>query len=193
MKVSKSDRELLLLIRKDDKVAFYNLYERYCNRLYGFVLRYVKLKTDSEEIVQEVFIKIWENRDKIDASKFESFLFTIAHNSIISMFRKRSAEMKYRDYLKSLQKFEDSSDATLNLQINELNNEIQSLLNKLTPRQQEVFHLSRTDGLKHKEIAKKLNISVNTVKKHITNTTTYLKAHLHSCPVLNLFLFLVIL
>ena len=56
-----------MLIQKDDRIAFYNLYERYCRRLYGFVLRYIKQKEDAEEIVQEVFVKIWESRNKTDA------------------------------------------------------------------------------------------------------------------------------
>ncbi len=106
MKVIKSNKELLLLIREDNEVAFYQLYERYSRRLYGFVLRYIKQEADAEEIVQEVFIKIWETRDKIDVySSFESFLFTIAYNATISLFRKRAREEKYLEHLKSLQQY----------------------------------------------------------------------------------------
>ena len=103
MKNSKSNKELLILIREGDRVAFYNIYERYCKRLYGFVLRYIKQEADAEEIVQEVFIKIWESRNNIDIySSFESFLFTIAYNATISLFRKRVNENKYLEHLKSL-------------------------------------------------------------------------------------------
>ena len=66
MKVAKSNKELIRLIQNGDMVAFYNLYERYSKKLYFFVLRYIKLEADAEEIVQDVFIKIWENRNKID-------------------------------------------------------------------------------------------------------------------------------
>ena len=91
MKNLKSNKELLLLIQKDDKVAFFHIYERYYRRLYGFVLKYVKQKEDTEEIVQEVFVKIWESRSKIDAySSFESFLFTVAYNATVNTLRKKS-------------------------------------------------------------------------------------------------------
>ena len=179
MKVIKSNEELLLLICEDNEVAFYQLYERYSRRLYGFVLRYIKQEADAEEIVQEVFIKIWETRDKIDVySSFESFLFTIAYNATISLFRKRAREEKYLEHLKSLQQVEAAPNLIDKIQFNELNDTVQSLLNELTPRQKEVFQLSREQGLAHEEIAKKLNISVNTVKKHIANTLAFLKSRL---------------
>ena len=164
MKVSKSNKDLLLLIQKDDNIAFYNLYERYCKRLHGFVFRYIKQKEDAEEIVQEVFVKIWESRNKIDAnSSFESFLFTIAYNTTISLLRKRMNESKYLEHIKSLQQPNNSPDFIDEIYFNELNDRVQSLLNELTPRQKEIFQLSREEGLTHDEIAKKLDIAVNTV------------------------------
>jgi len=160
-------------------VAFYHIYERYCKRLYGFVLRYIKQEQNAEEIVQEVFIKIWKARDKIDVySSFESFIFTIAYNSTISMFRKKTKEKKYMEHLRSLQQVEKAPNLTDEIYFNELNDQVQTLLNELTPRQKEIFQLSREKGLSHEEIAKKLNITVNTVKKHMVNTLSFLKSHL---------------
>jgi RNA polymerase sigma-70 factor (ECF subfamily) len=187
LKTGKSNKELLQLIQRDDKIAYYNLYERYSKRLYGFVLRYIKQESDAEEIVQEVFIKIWESRSKIDVySSFESFLFTVAYNATISLFRKRVTETKYMEHLKSIQQFENAPDLTDEIIFNELNKKVKSLLNELTPRQKEIFQLSREEGLTHNEIAKKMNISLNTVKKHITNTLTFLKSHIDTSLMLNL-------
>lgn len=192
MKVTKSNQELVLLIQMDDRVAFYNLYERYCRRLHGFVLRYIKQNEDAEEIVQEVFVKIWESRNKIDAySSFEAFLFTIAYNTTISLLRKRTNEKKYLEHLKSLQLPDNSPDLIDEIQFNELNDRVQTLLSELTPRQKEIFQLSREEGLTHDEIAKKLDISVNTVKKHMSNTLTFLKSQIDSRLTINLlFLYL---
>ncbi|SHF94431.1 RNA polymerase sigma-70 factor, ECF subfamily [Mariniphaga anaerophila] len=162
-------------------VAFYQLYERYSRRLYGFVLRYIKQEADAEEIVQEVFVKIWEARNKIDVySSFESFLFTIAYNTTISLFRKRATEKKYLEHLKMLQQAGASPDLNDEVQFNELNGQVQSLLNELTPRQKEIFLLSRDEGLTHEEIAKKLNISALTVKKHVANSLAFLKSRMDS-------------
>jgi len=187
LKVTKSNKELLLLLQKGDRVAFYNIYERYCKRLYGFVLRYIKRGEEAEEIVQEVFIKLWEARSKIDVySSFDSFLFTIAYNTTMSLFRKRIKEKKYKEYLQSLQQIEDAPDIIEEIHYNELSANVQKLLNQVTPRQREVFQLSREEGLTHEEIAKKLDISVNTVKKHMTNTLTFLKSNIDSSLMINL-------
>ncbi len=191
MSVTKSDKELLLLIQKDDRVAFYHIYERYSKKLYRFVIRYIKQEADAEEIVQEVFIKIWESRNKIDVySSFGSFLFTIVYNTTISLLRKRSSEKKYLDHLKSLQ-INNSPDLIDEIYFKELNEKVNSLLNELTPRQKEIFQLSREEGLTHGEIAERLNISVNTVKKHMVNTLAFLKSHIASSLSVNLlFIFL---
>lgn len=145
------------------------------------------MEADAEEIVQEVFIKIWESRGKIDVySSFESFLFTIAYNATISLIRKRVNEKKYLEHLKSMQQFIYAPDITDEIHFKELNEKVQSLVNELTPRQKEIFQLSRKEGLTHDEIAKRLNISVNTVKKHMSNTLSLLKSNIDSSLLVNL-------
>lgn len=140
-------------------------------------MRYIKQDADAEEIVQDVFVKIWESRYKIDVNaSFGSFLFTIAYNTTISLLRKRVSEKKYLEYLQTLQQSDKSPDLMDTIYFTELNEKVQTILDKLTPRQKEIFQLSRERGLTHDEIAKKLNISVNTVKKHMTNTLTLLKS-----------------
>ncbi len=186
MKNSKSNTELIKLLQKGDRVAFYNIYERYCKRLFGFVLRYIKVEADAEGIVQEVFIKIWESRNKLDAyTSFESFLFTIAYNTTISLLRKRANEHKYLEHLISIQQIHKAPDLIDEIQLNELNEQIQTLLEELTPRQKEIFHLSREEGLTHDEIAKKLDISLNTVKKHMANSLSFLKSRIDKSLVIN--------
>jgi len=178
LKNTKPNKELLELLRNGDRVAFYNIYERYCKRLYGFVWRYIKIESDADEIVQDVFLKIWESRGKIDIYlSFESFLFTITYNTTISLLRKRANEKKYLD---SLQTISEAPNITDEIYFTELSEQVKHLLDKLTPRQKEIFLLSREEGLTHEEIAKKLKISLNTVKKHMTNSLLFLKSHIDS-------------
>lgn len=187
MKDIKSNKDLLVLLRKGDMLAFDTIYERYCKRLYGFVLRYIKQEADAEEIVQEVFIKIWEARSRIDVySSFESFIFTIAYNTTISLLRKRVNEKKYLEHLGSLQQFDNGNEIIDEIQFNELNEKVQSLLNELSPRQKEIFLLSREEGLTHDEIAKRLNISKNTVKNHMVTALLFLKSNIDSKLIINL-------
>lgn len=179
MKDIKSNTELVKLLKKGDLLAFDAIYKKYSRRLFGFVFRYVKQETGTEEIVQEVFIKIWQSRENINVySSFESFLFTIAHNATVNLLKKRATEQKYIEHVKSLQQIEDTYELTDEIHYNELKQKFQGLLNELTPRQKEIFQLSREEGLSNNEIANKLGISVQTVKNHLVTTLSFLKSKL---------------
>lgn len=192
MNNNKSNTELIKLLKKGDMAAFDAIYNQYCHKLHQFVFMYLKQEEDAEEVVQEVFIKIWESREKVDVYlSFESFLFTIAYNSTMSLLRKRVSETKSREYLKSLQKIETEEKVIDEIQYNELNNKVQSLLEQLTPRQSEIYLLSREEGLSHKEIAIKLNISESTVNNHLVTILKFLKSNIDSSLFINsLFIFL---
>jgi len=182
----KTNIELLHQLKNGDMVAFNTIYDKYCYKLHKFVLMYLKQEEDAEEIVQEVFVKIWESRAKIDVYlSFEAFLFTIAYNATISLLRKRVNENKSREYLKSLQQIDSAEQVIDLIHYNELNQKVQSLLNQLTPRQKEIFILSREEGLSHKEIADKLNISESTVNNHLVTTLKYLKSNIDSSLIVN--------
>ncbi len=186
MKNGTSNTELVKLLKKGDIAAFNDIYKMYCHKLHRFVLMYLKQDEDAEEIVQEVFVKIWESRSKIDIyASFESFLFTIAYNSTISLLRKRMSENKSREYLKSLQQIDSEDQVIDEIRFKELNHQIHSLLEQLTPRQREIFLLSREDGLTHKEIAEKLDISENTVNNHLVTILKFLKSHIDNSLAVN--------
>ena len=186
MNVTKSNKDLLILLKKGDIIAFDNIYEIYSKRLYGFVIRFVKQKEDAEGIVQEVFIKIWETRNKIDIySSFDSFIFTIAYNTTINLLRKRVNEHKYQDQLKSVQQITEADQIIDEIYFKEINNHLQSVIDTLTPRQKEIFQLSREESLTHEEIAKKLNISVYTVKNHMVATLAFIKSHIDKGLIAN--------
>ncbi|WP_073003493.1 RNA polymerase sigma factor [Mariniphaga anaerophila] len=179
MKREKLKTDLLILLKKGDMLAFDTIYKQYSKRLYAFVFRYLKQDNDTEEIVQEVFLKIWESRKKIDLyTSFDSFLFTIAYNSTISLLRKRVNEKKYLDHIKSRQQVNNAENIIDDIHFKEMSRQVEVLLDELTPRQKEVFVLSREDGLTHDEIAEKLGISSNTVKNHLVATLAFLKSKL---------------
>ncbi len=191
MKVNKTNTELAKLLKEGDMTAFDMLYHKYCRKLYNFVLMYLKQTEDAEEIVQDVFVKIWESKNKINENEsFESFLFTIAYNATMSLLRKRVRDVKSREYLRNFQEVEEDKLVD-EIHFKEISNKVDSLLKDLTPRQKEIFLLSREDGLSHKEIAKKLNISENTVNNHLVTSLKYLKLNIDTRLVFNaLFLFL---
>ena len=183
----KTNKELLIRLKDGDILAFDEIYNKFCKKLFGFVFQHIKHEADAEEIVQEVFIKIWESRNKIDVySSFDSFIFTIAYNATISLIRKRITDKKYIEHIHSLQSLDNGGEIIDEIQFKELTDKIQMLLNKLTPRQKEVFLLSRDEGLTHDQIAQKLNISPNTVKNHLVTVLSFLKSNIDTTLTVNL-------
>jgi RNA polymerase sigma-70 factor, ECF subfamily len=175
----KLNTDLVKLLKKGNMAAFDVIYNHYCHKLYQFVFMYVKQHEDAEGIVQEVFVKIWQSRSKIDIhASFESFLFTIAYNTTMSLLRKKMSETKSKEYLKSLQQIENADQIIDDIQFEELSKKVQTLLNQLTSRQKEIFLLSREEGFTHKEIARKLNISESTVNNHLVTIIKYLRENL---------------
>jgi RNA polymerase sigma-70 factor (ECF subfamily) len=163
----KPDKTLILKIKRGDHAAFKELYKRYFDRLYFFSLRYLKNKEETEGIVQEIFIKVWEIRNDLNPEKsFNSFLFTITKNAIFNKMKKRKHERTYAEYMKVF--LDQHHNKTENdLIFAEVKDRIESVVKKLPAQRQKTYRLSREKGLSHKEIALKLNISPKTVEAHI--------------------------
>ncbi len=179
MSENRGHNELISRLAKGEMVAFDTLYYRYYRRLYGFVIKLIKQEEEAEEIIQEVFMKVWESRTNIDTlASFKSYLFTITYNTTIDRLRKCLLEKKYIDYLKTLQNNHSSSHILEDIHYAQLNETVQSYINQLTPRQKEIYLLSREEGLTYAEIAKKLNLSVNTVENHMVKALSFLKSNM---------------
>jgi len=185
------DKKLVDQLKSNNEKAFDTLFYRYSEKIYRFSFSLLKNEEDSKEIVQEVFCRIWEKRNKIDSSKeFKSFLFTISYNLIVDQLRLRLKNNEYREFLV---KYFDSNNFNLSNEIDydRLNKQISSIIEELPPKRRRVYKLSRENGLTYKEIAKKLGISVKTVETHINLSLKHLKTRLGKefFPVL-FFLFL---
>lgn len=167
-------------VKNGDMAAFDLVYRAYSKRLYRFVYGIIKTEIDAEEIVQEVFVKIWESHEKIDNfALFDSYLFTIAYNSTISLIRKKLSEKKYIQYIKSLQIPPQQKSAEINSDFEILSEKVNGLIGKLPPRQKEVFMLHRENELTYRQIAEKLDISVNTVENHMSKALKFLRNNLN--------------
>ena len=177
-----------------DMRAFDRIYYVYNSKLQKFVYSLLKTEADTEEIVQDVFVKLWENRDKLKKSaSFESFLFTVAYNTTISLLRKRANESRYVEYVKSIQIEIGDFDTVENPDWEEVNKKLYSLIEKMPARQREVFKMKYFQGFSYKDIAGKLGISVNTIENHIAKANKFLKENLgknYLATLLFIYLFL---
>ena len=161
-----------------DYEAFHVLYEKHHRALYFFALKLSNNPHEAEELVQSVFVTIWETRQNIDPSKpFSTYLFSIARNRFYDMLRKRVTENIYADYILQ-QKNSVSYDLEKQIEDKEIYEIIRKLLQQIPKRRQEIFRMSREENLSYKQIAKKMQISENTVDTHIRNVLDFLRKEL---------------
>jgi len=171
-------------LRIDDRTVIDDIYAQYHKKIFRFSLSYLKNEEDAYDLVQDVFIKLWENRFSLKKdTNFDAFLFTIAKNSVISLFRKRITEQKYLDYLNvaatsNTQGTEEQTNYTF------LKDRYDQLIDKLPPKRQAIFKLSREKGFSNKEIADIQGISEKTVEDHLSKSFLFFKQHLGNPGVL---------
>jgi len=168
------DRHLLELLKRDDSVAFEVLFERYASRLYRFSLHLFNGNVcDAEEVVQDVFLKVWENRAKIDSvQNFNSYLITIAKRQIYDAIKHRFVVEKHRNHILNFSaKTASDEDSYILKNLIEL---MLSCVEQMPNQQKEVMHL-RNQGFTNTEIAQQLGISPRTVETHVSNALKNLR------------------
>lgn len=183
-----TDKELVRLLKEHSSFAFQRLLDRYSPKIYRFSLSYLKNKQDAEEIVQEVFLKIWKIREELSPEKpVDSFLFTIAKNGILNTIRKAKSERTYLNYSNLYPRESVLIDEELNFQ--ELEKICQQAVDRLSPRRKEIYYLSREKHLSNAEIASQLGISVKTVENQMTSALAEIRRKLRSRGFSVLFFF----
>jgi RNA polymerase sigma-70 factor (ECF subfamily) len=171
--LDKEESHLVRELSKGNLLAFNTLYKEYSGRLYRFAFGYLKSEEEAEELVQEVFTKIWEKRrDMKEELSFKSFLFTIAFNIIRKHFRTKS---QISEYFKSGISDDLDMQTSQKITYDSLYQYITDLVNQLPDRRKEIFIKSRFEGLSIKEIAEKLKISHKTVENQLTDALKFIK------------------
>lgn len=173
-------------LKADDKAVIDKLYKKYHSRIYQFAKSYLKLTDEAADIVQEVFIKLWNSRESInDNTDLDALVFTITRNAVISVFRKKSNEKKYMDYLLAMSVSTDNHTSEM-LDYRSLEGQLNDIINQLPEKRQQVFLLSRQQGLKNSEIAKQLNISEKTVEDHMTKALAFIRKRMEVYGVIGM-------
>jgi len=172
----KSNLEKILKeLSKDHESSLEELFNHYYPRLYDFSKSFLKLEQGIDDIIQEVFIRIWQNRKNIkDPTTFHSYIFTITRNLLLNELRSRLNHKNLKVEVRKLSIAQEYAGFD-HVQYKDLKNRVYELIGELPERQKEIFVLSRTEGLSHKEIASKLQITTKTVEYHISLAIKYLK------------------
>ncbi len=177
-------------IAAGNEKAFRILYDAWVNRLAAYVFKLSKSQSVTEEIVQEVFLKIWIKRAVlIKASNPEAFIFSIARNRTIDYLRSLARDTNLVTVL-SARLQQQPHEADLKLGEKELSRLVHEALQQLGDQKRLIYHLSRNEGLSHDEIAQQLQLSKSTIKNHLSETLKHIRQHLehnHDTKIILLF------
>lgn len=170
-----TEQELIVSLKRGSINAFEGLFDVFSQKLYRFTFSYLKSEKDAEDIVQEVFLKIWENRSSLKTeTSFQSYLFTIAFHSIQKSFNKKSQQQKFQiDLFESLAAENSSLEEQLNFET--LLSKLNQLINLLPTRRKEIFLKRKKEGKSIRTIALEMEISEKTVENQITEAMNFLR------------------
>ncbi len=167
-----TDEILIAAIKEDDYASYNRLFVRYYGRLCQYVYGWLENKEDSEDIIQDLFLRLWSGRKKIEVNENVSgYLFKMAKNMSLNHIR---AAKNYRMLLEKQSNMPDYYEEDL-LESDEFRIALYDCIERLPERSREVFMLHRVNGLKQKEISEKLSISIKTIKNQIWMSLQKLK------------------
>ncbi|HEY4205656.1 MAG TPA: RNA polymerase sigma-70 factor [Puia sp.] len=180
--LSDTETNLLRQVAEGNEPAFTELFHAYRNKLFSFILRICSSPQQAEDIVQDVFLKIWAMRSELlEIRDFEPYLYRMSHNHTINMLKRNARESVLRSKIKTVSPF---SPQEQEIQRKETEALIRNAIEGLPKQQKQVFILSREQGLNQKEISEKLEITVPTVKSHMTQALRSLRSRCkHLYPI----------
>ncbi|HWV69145.1 RNA polymerase sigma-70 factor [Chitinophaga sp.] len=161
------EKKLLLRAAAGHEESFTQLFFLYRHKLYSFLLRLTESPEMTEDVIQDVFLKLWKDREHlVNIEQFGGYIYRMAQHHVLNAFRRMAKETLIMAELTRVTEAA-SADAGERLRIREVREKLQYALDHLPPKQKLVYTMSREQGLKHEEIARQLNISPSTVNNHM--------------------------
>jgi len=173
-----NEQQIIQQLSEGNQLIFEGVYKAHYKELVLFAIRFVEEQQDAEEIVQNLFYDLWTKREKLNiTTSLRAYLFGSVRNLSLNFIKHKKVEFKYKEHNFHLLN-EDSSNENDTITQQELANKIDEAVEKLPQERQKVFKMSRYDGLKYKEIAETLNISIKTVENQMGKALKFLRDEL---------------
>jgi len=180
--LEQDEKELLRRLREGDQRSFTKLYSDYSSLISAHLLYMLKTRELAQEVAQDTFIALWENRAKIDPEKsLKSYLVKIATNKTYNLFKRAAHDKALRKHMLPI--FEagyNNIDSYIQAKDNKVL--LTSILEKMPDKQREVYRLFKIEGYSYQEISDRLGISLSTINTHISRANQYLKATIKDNP-----------
>jgi len=165
--LANDEKSLLKKVSSGDEMSFRRIYDNYHQKIYSLSFFLTRSHVLAEDLTQEIFVNIWVNRENLPSiNSFEKWLRTVVRNHAYNYLKRMGIEKRFLEKERSASKQQITVTENI-LTERELGNILKKTIDKLPPQQKKIYMLSRQDGLKHDEIARLLNISINTVKNHL--------------------------
>ena len=175
---SSNEKDWVSLLIEGDELAFEKLYRLYSERLLAYLIKLLKSEDMACEVLHEVFIKLWNNRQHIDATQsFRSYLFRIAENCVYDFFRKAARDKKLQTILIH-SACEDYNPIEEAVYLKERSQLLQEAIDALPPKRRQVFHMVKIEERSYEEVSHMLHVSVSTVNDHIVKATKSIRENL---------------
>ncbi|KIO76639.1 RNA polymerase subunit sigma-24 [Pedobacter lusitanus] len=186
-----SDNTIIDLIKKGNKSAFEEMFRTFYKTLRAYAYTFIKDNEGAEEIIQNVFCRIWEKRDQLKTDgSLKSYLYRAVHNESLSYLRHQKVKDSFQDYYTNHME-ETSADAANKVLVSELDRHIQLAIAELPQQCRTIFQMSRFEQLKYQQIADILKISIKTVENQMGKALKVLRIKLvEFLPVIIVLLYL---
>ncbi len=173
-----SEHQLFSQMIQGNELAFEQIFHHYNARIYPFMLKKTKSHHLSEELVQELFIKLWEGRGKLtDVKNPDAYIFSMAAHALLNHWRKVSRDTDMRNRLwQELCRFSNLTDDAVDYK--ESKSIIQAAVELLPPQRKKIYLMSRIEGMSHEEIARILNLSRSTVNNQLSQTLKFIRQYI---------------
>lgn len=170
-------KKIISLLKKGEQSAFREIFHLYEKKLYAFVFTITKSHYSTEELLQEIFIKLWQERERIDTSlSFNAFVYTIARNLTYNHLRKIANQENLKQEM--WRNISYLNDVENHIIYSEYEDILEDILMQIPQRKRSIYILSKQEGKTNEEIADLLGISQKTVKNHLWKTLQTIKSQL---------------
>lgn len=160
------DSQLVELLRKNDARAFQEIYFRHWRKLLLIAREKLPLTENAEDLIQDLFVRLWEQRYELSISNLSAYLFTSLRNTIINKYRSRLIHEKFAEHFQAVTSWDQNTEEEIAL--NDLMKSLEREMEELPEKTREIFRLSRIEHKSVKEISLKLQIPERTIEHHLT-------------------------
>lgn len=172
-----NESEVLYGLRNGSIEAFELIFKKYWERLYTEAMYKLKSHDEAEEIIQGIFVTLWEKRESLVINDLKSYLFVAVRNRVLNQIRSKLTRQQYWDYYKAfIPQQKDLTDDVVNY--NGLTDALEDAINHLPQKSRDIFRLNRMEGKSVSEIADSLHLSEKAIEYHLTKSVKELKVHL---------------